>query len=108
MARYVKQAIAESEVQAALAQVRATVEEILAAVRAGGDGAVREISLRLDRWAPHSFRLSPSEISSICSSLPPGVIDDIRFAQEQVRRFAQVQRDALRDVEVETLPGVVL
>ena len=108
MIRHLKTGI--SSVQAADndAKVRATVEDMLAAISARGDAAVREQSLRLDRWSPPSFRLSRAEINACFQELPAQAIDDIRFAQAQIRNFAQIQRAALRDVEVETLPGVVL
>src|SRR5215469_8295931 len=90
------------------AQVRRTVEAILADISARGEAAVREYSAKFDKWPPATFRLSESEIAECLSSLPPPVINDIRFAQEQIRNFALAQRAALKDVEVETLPGVVL
>ena len=90
------------------ARVRETVEGILGDVRQRGDAAVRELSEKFDKWAPESFRLSDAEIKELVDSLPQQTIDDIKFAQEQVRNFAQIQKDALRDVEVETLPGVTL
>jgi len=90
------------------AQVRPTVEAILADISARGEVAVREWSAKLDNWSPPTFRLSEGEIAECLRSLSPQVIDDIRFAQEQIRNFALAQRAALRDVEVETLPGVVL
>src|SRR5580692_1508777 len=90
------------------AQVRKTVEAILADISARGEAAVREYSEKFDKWSPASFRLSESEIDDCVRALPQQVIDDIRFAQEQIRNFALTQRAALRDVEVETLPGVVL
>ncbi len=90
------------------AQVRGTVETILADVVARGEAAVREYSEKFDKWSPASFRLSASEIDECISALPRQVIDDIQFAQTQIRNFAMIQRAALRDVEVETLPGVVL
>ncbi|MCA6320767.1 MAG: histidinol dehydrogenase, partial [Phenylobacterium sp.] len=89
-------------------QVRSTVEAILADVRARGDKAVRDWSAKFDGWAPESFRLDQAAITSAYAALSAETINDIRFAQEQVRKFAQIQRDSLRDVEVETLPGVVL
>ena len=89
-------------------QVRKTVEAILADIADRGDPAVREYSEKFDNWSPPSFRLSPSEIDQCVRSLPAQVIEDIRFAQTQIRNFALAQRAALRDVEVETLPGVVL
>jgi len=89
-------------------QVRKTVEAILADIGARGEIAVREYSEKFDKWSPASFRLSESEIAECIRSLPQQVIDDIRFAQEQIRNFALKQRAALLDVEVETIPGVVL
>lgn len=88
--------------------VRTTVEGILADIAARGDQAVREYSTRFDQWTPSSLRLSDEEIAACIASLPPQAIEDIRFAQAQIRRFAQIQMLSIRDVEVETLPGVVL
>jgi sulfopropanediol 3-dehydrogenase len=90
------------------AAVRATVEEMLEAITARGDAAVREYSERLDHYSPEHFRLTDDEIAAAIDSLDPGTIDDITFAQTQIRHFAEVQRSAIRDVEVETIPGVVL
>lgn len=90
------------------AKVRATVEGILADIAARGDAAVRDLSIRFDRWDRADFRLTDAEIGDCLSQLSARDLDDIRFAQEQVRNFAQHQKDALRDIEVETLPGVVL
>jgi sulfopropanediol 3-dehydrogenase len=108
VARVLKTGISAAATQQVDARVRSTVESILADVAARGDAAVRELSERFDRWSPRSFRLVQEEIDDLVHSLPRQTIEDIRFAQEQIRRFAQVQRAALRDVEVETLPGVVL
>lgn len=88
--------------------VRDTVSAILEDVTRRGDEAVLELSRKFDKWAPASFRLTQDEIAACVATLSEGQRDDIRFAQDQVRRFAQIQREALRDVEVETLPGVVL
>ncbi|GAB7534340.1 histidinol dehydrogenase [Burkholderia sp. 22PA0106] len=108
MIRYLKKS-KPVEVQAEIAnQVRATVETIIAEVAADGDTAVRKYSKQFDSWAPASFRLSDEEIQACVATLSAREIEDIRFAQAQVRRFAEVQRSALKDVEVETLPGVVL
>jgi sulfopropanediol 3-dehydrogenase len=90
------------------AKVRAVVEEMLAGIGARGDDAVREYSERLDKWSPPSFRLSRAQIDACHAELSAQAIADIRFAQAQVRRFAEIQRAALQDVEVETLPGVIL
>lgn len=106
--RFIKQGISEQASQEADAKVRSVVEGIVADVAAHGDAALRDLSARFDKWSPESFRLSPAQIEDLIASLPQQVIDDIQFAQAQVRNFAQIQRAALRDVEVETLPGVIL
>ncbi|UUC52668.1 histidinol dehydrogenase [Pseudomonas citronellolis] len=98
-----------AEVKAELnTQVRATVEQIIRDIEARGEAAVREYSEKFDKWNPPSLRLSQEEIQACIDSLSPQALEDIRFAQAQIRRFAQVQLMSLRDVEVETLPGVVL
>ena len=89
-------------------QVRQTVETILADIATRGEAAVRDYSVRFDKWSPDSFRVSVREIDEALSSLPQQTIRDIEFAQAQIRNFALIQRSALKDVEVETLPGVVL
>ncbi len=103
-----KQGISQSVAQEADAQVRATVEGVIADVRARGDAAVRELSNTFDHWNPERFRLSAGEIEELIASLPEQVIIDLQFAQAQIRHFAEQQRAALRDIEVETLPGVFL
>jgi sulfopropanediol 3-dehydrogenase len=108
MARFLKRgrdadAVAEDD-----AKVRATVEGILADIKARGDAAVRELSIRFDKWDRQNFRLSEGEIQACLDQLSPRDLEDIRFAQTQVRNFAEHQKAALRDIEVETLPGVVL
>jgi sulfopropanediol 3-dehydrogenase len=108
MPRWLKRSIGAADKEAAQSEVRATVERLLADVAQRGDAAVREMSIRFDRWDRSDFRLTDKEIRACVAELPARALDDIRFAQEQVRKFAQHQRDALRDVEVETLPGVVL
>jgi len=88
--------------------VRQAVESILADIAGRGDAAVRELSIKFDQWDRDDYRLTAAEIEGCLSQLTKRDLDDIRFAQAQVRGFAQHQRDALRDIEVETLPGVVL
>lgn len=90
------------------AKVRATVESIIADVESRGDAAVRDYSRKFDNWDPADFRLSRAEIEAARKSLSAREIEDIAFAQKQIRHFAQVQRDSMKDVEVETMPGVVL
>ena len=108
MIRAVKTGRTEASKVAAGAAVRATVEEILGDVADRGDDAVHHYSRTFDGWDPESFRLSEAEIEACVAAVPEQTVDDIRFAQEQIRRFALAQRAALEDVEVETLPGVVL
>ena len=89
-------------------QVRDTVEAILEDIGTRGDAAVRDLSIRFDRWDRDSYRLTDAEIQACIDQLSPQDLHDIEFAQKQVRNFAQIQRASLQDVEVETLPGVVL
>ena len=90
------------------AKVRATVEGILADIEARGDAAVRDLAQKFDGYAPASFRLTPSEIEAAMQKVSGRDMEDIRFAQTQIRRFAEAQRASLTDIEVETLPGVIL
>ena len=108
MIRYLKKGATEEQVAEADRKIRETVEAIIAEVGHRGDDAVRELSVRLDRWEPASFRLGRAEINALIASLPARVVEDIKFAQAQVRRFAEIQRASIHDVEVETLPGVRL
>ena len=108
MAQWLKRSIATASKDEAQSQVRATVETLLADIAARGDVAVREMSARFDHWDRTDFRLTDAEIRACLAELPGRALDDIRFAQEQVRNFAIHQRDSMKNVEVETLPGVVL
>lgn len=90
------------------AKVRASVEAILKDIETRGDAAVRELALKFDRHAPPAFRLSASEIEAAMARVAPRDMQDIRFAQAQIRRFAEAQRASMQDIEVETLPGVIL
>ena len=108
MARYIKQGISTADAETAELKVRQTVEGILADIAKRGDVAVRDLSQQYDKWSPPAFRLSPDAIGAIVARVPEETIADITFAQQQIRNFAQAQRAALRDIEIETLPGVVL
>ena len=108
MARYLKQSKSLNEIALEDAKIRHTVENILHEISSHGDKALRNYSQQFDQWSPESFRLSSDDIAACQKALPKQVIDDIKFAQTQIRNFAQAQKDALNDVEVETLPGVVL
>ena len=108
MAIWLKKGISAEDDAADVAKVRSVVEGILMDIEKRGDEAVRMLSNKFDNWDPKDFRLSKSQIEECLKSLPKQVIEDIKFAQTQIRNFAQIQRDSLRDVEVETMPGVVL
>ena len=108
MARYLKEGMSGETIADQDDRVRRTVEDILRDIDARGDEALREYSEKFDGWSPNSFRLSREEIDACYAKLSDETIDDIKFAQTQIRNFAQAQKDALRDVEVETLPGVTL
>jgi sulfopropanediol 3-dehydrogenase len=108
MPRWLKRGMDASAIKAADAKVRETVEGILAQVDARKDAAIRELSEKFDKWSPKDFHLSPAEIERAISQVRKRDIEDIKFAQAQVRNFAQKQRDSMHDLEVETLPGVVL
>lgn len=108
MIKYLKQGKDVKESAKIDANVRSTVEGILAEINESGDAAVRKYSEKFDQWTPQTFRLNREEIDACHAELSERAIEDIKFAQAQVRNFAQIQRDAISDVEVETLPGVTL
>jgi sulfopropanediol 3-dehydrogenase len=108
MPRFLKRGMDASAIKAADAKVRETVESILGEIEARGDAAVRELSRQFDKWSPSSFKLSSQEIEKAIGQVAKRDLDDIKFAQTQVRNFAQKQKDSMKDLEVETLPGVVL
>ena len=106
--KYLKRGMSDVARQAEDHGVREVVESALKEIEARGDAAVREYSEKLDKYSPPSFRLSQSEIDSLISTVSDQDLHDIKFAQEQVRNFAKIQRASMTDVEVETLPGVIL
>ena len=108
MARILKHGITEEASASNNAQVRQTVETILSDIEKKGDSAVRELSEKFDNWSPEQFRLTDEQIQACVDALDESTKHDIEFAQTQVRNFAQIQRDSMHDVEVETMPGVVL
>ena len=108
MVRYLKTGISAEQAAAETAKVRETVEAILADVEKRGDTAVRDYSRKFDQWDPPSFKLSQAQIESCIEAMSPRDVEDIKFAQAQIRNFARIQKEALREVEVETLPGVIL
>ena len=108
MPRWLKRGMDASAIKAADAKVRETVEAILAQVDERKDAAIRELSEKFDNWSPKDFRLSAQEIERAIAQVPKRDLEDVKFAQAQVRNFAQKQKDTMRDLDVETLPGVVL
>ena len=105
---WLKRGKPEAERAADDAKVRATVESVLHDIEQRGDAAVRDLSARFDNYSPPAFRLTQSEIEAAMSQVAPRDMEDIRFAQTQIRRFAQAQRASMTDIEIETLPGVFL
>ena len=108
MIRYIKKGMAAGQQNERDARIQSAVESILSDITEHGDEAVRRYSQQFDGWSPDSFRLSRAQIDACHGQLDAQAIADIRFAQEQIRNFARIQREALADVEVETRPGVVL
>ncbi|ASS60508.1 histidinol dehydrogenase [Rhizobium leguminosarum] len=105
---YIKRGKPENERSEDDQKVRFAVENILKDIEARGDAAVRELSEKFDKYSPASFKLSASEIEALMNRVSARDMEDIKFAQAQVRNFAQAQRDSMLDIEVETLPGVIL
>ncbi|MBO0997446.1 histidinol dehydrogenase [Bacillus sp. SD075] len=108
MATYLKQGKAQEEIAQNDAQVSETVRQTILKIEQEGDAAVRELSEKFDKWSPESFRLTAEQIGEIISQVPDQTIEDIKFAQSNVKRFAEEQRKSMIDIEVETLPGVIL
>lgn len=108
MAKWLKSSATVEERSDGDRKVREAVEQILADIARRGDDAVRDLSIKFDGWARDDYRLTAAEIQACIDQLSAQDLEDIAFAQTQVRNFAQIQRDSLKDVEVETLPGVIL
>ena len=106
--RYLKESKSQSERREDDAKVKAIVEDTLKDIEARGDAAIRELSEKFDKYSPASFKLSDDEIKALIAEVSPRDLDDIRFAQDQVRQFAEAQRVSMTDIEVETMPGVIL
>ena len=108
MINYLKKGKQEGDKKEYLQQVKSTVETIIDDIESNGDKAVAQYSEKFDKWNPKSFRLNKDDIAKCYEQVEDSVIEDIKWAQTQVRNFAQIQRDSMKDVEVETLPGVIL
>ena len=105
---YLKRGKAEAERAEDDAKTAAVVAATLKDIETRGDAAVHELALKFDNYDRDTYRLTDDEIQTIIAKLTPREMDDIKFAQDQVRNFAQAQRDSMLDIEVETLPGVIL
>lgn len=108
MAEFLKKGKSESSILEDDIKVQEAVAGIIRNIRQNGDKAVRELSIQFDKWDPQSFKLSDSEIAEIVASVPAQTVEDIKFAQAQIRFFAEQQRASIHDIEVETIPGVFL
>ena len=108
MVKYLKSGKSLAEKETDDQKTKETVEEVLKQIERGGDRAVRALSNKFDNYDPTSFKLSDDQISALIKTLSDRELQDIKFAQEQVRNFAEIQRGSMTDVEVETLPGVIL
>ena len=108
MVRHLKTGRTSEQATADAKKVRDIVTGIIEDIESRGETALREISEKFDKWNPPAFRLSEQEIEGCLSQLSRRSVDDIKFAQAQVRHFAQVQRSSMKDVEAETLPGIIL
>ena len=106
--KYLKKGKTDADKAIDDAQVGEVVKNTLKVIEQKGDKAVREFSEKFDNYSPKSYRLSPAEIDSLVKKVSPQDLRDIKFAQEQIRNFAQAQRDSMQDIEVETMPGVIL
>lgn len=106
--KYLKKGKEDADMAIDDAKVRKVVEVTLKSIEERGDEAVRELSEKFDNYSPKSYKLSPDEIDSLIKKVPSRDIEDIRFAQKQVRGFAQAQRNSMQDIEIETIPGVIL
>jgi sulfopropanediol 3-dehydrogenase len=108
MIRYLKTGQLPEEKAEKQAEVRRTVEGILDAIAKRGEAAVRDYSRKFDQWDPASFRLGAAEVEACMRQVPAGVKADIEFAQKQIRNFALAQKASMQDIEIETMPGVIL
>ena len=106
--RFLKEGKPQTERAEDDAKVRQIVETTLADIEARGDAAVRELAEKFDNYSPASYRLSQDEIDALIAEVSPRDMEDIKFAHDQVKAFAQAQRASMTDIEVETMPGVIL
>src|SRR5690625_2696898 len=108
MATYLKESEKKSEFKQESEKVSQTVQAAIKEIEAEGDAAVRRFSERFDNWSPESFRLSDEKIAEICAGISEQTKKDITFAQDNIRKFAEKQKETLKDLTVEMEPGVIL
>lgn len=108
MVKYIKQGKSETDIKTENSAIKRSVEAIIKEIETKRDVALREYSRLFDNWSPGSFRLTDEQVKEVIDRVPKQVILDIKFAQQQIRFFAEQQRNSLNDIEVETLPGVFL
>ena len=106
MIKFLKKGISEKEDTINQNNVSNIVSDIINDIQTDGDKAVRELSIKFDNWEPDDFKLTKDQINLAIKKLPNSTIDDIKYAQKQVRNFAEIQKNSMSDVEIETLPGV--
>lgn len=108
MAIYLKEGKVQEDIQKDDAKVTEIVRSTIEMIENDGDKALRSLSEKFDKWSPQSFRLSAEQIEEIVSTIPEQTVKDIKFAQDNIRQFAEIQRASMKDVEEETMPGVIL
>lgn len=108
MATYLKKGKVQEAIKKDDEKVSKIVRETIEQIENGGDEAVRKLSEKFDNWSPESFRLSNKQIEEICATIPEQTVKDIQFAQDNIRKFAKIQRTSMKDIEEETMPGVIL
>lgn len=108
MAKYFKRGKTTEEIQKSAEETSDVVRATIKQIEEKGDEAVRELSVKFDNWNPDSFRLSEKQIAEIVDSIPEQTVEDIAFAQNNIRKFAEAQRESMQDLEVEIMPDVVL
>ncbi|MED1607268.1 histidinol dehydrogenase [Cytobacillus kochii] len=108
MVIYLKRGKVEEDIQQEDLKVSEIVRNTINKIEREGDQALKELSEKFDKWTPETFRLSKQQIEEICASIPEQTILDIEFAQNNIRNFAEEQRKSMKDIEVETMPGVIL
>ncbi len=108
MVIYLKRGKVEEDIQQEDLKVSEIVRNTINKIEREGDQALKELSEKFDKWSPETFRLSEQQIEEICASIPEQTILDIEFAQNNIRNFAEEQRKSMKDIEVETMPGVIL